>query len=144
MVATGWMAGIMPKHGRDSVHLDLRVAVIHHAVSLAYGFGLLELGEDRIKIGVVVVGQIYAVGVLFQIVAEEAEAVVKGFGIGHLVAFVHVVDNGIYIHLLFLVFFGAVVGKRGETQIVAADGQALCGEEIPSGNEDGYDGNDEE
>ena len=132
---------LLAQHRRDAVHLDLRVAVVHHAVGLAFVVRRFEQVEERVEVGVVVVGQIDAVGVVLQVVAEEAHTVQEVVGDGHLEALVHLAEHIVDVHLSWLGV--AVVGIGGETQVEAADGEAFGGEEIPSGTEDDDDGEDE-
>ena len=118
------------QHRRDAVHLDLRVTVMHHTIRLPLLTGLLELGEQRVKEGVVVVRQIDTVGVGLQIIAEETHTVQQVVGAGHLKTSVDFIEDFVHIHLFLGGGHISLIG--GKMQRPACYGHSVSWEKEPA------------
>ena len=105
---------LLAQHRRNAVHLDLRVAIVHYTVGVSQTLGLFKQTKEAVKIGIVVIRQVDAVGIQLQIVTEKAEAVVHRGRAGHLKTLAHSVKHHINVNFFYLFFFFLAFGKRGE------------------------------
>ena len=115
---------------------------MHHTVNLLVFLGMIHQVEHVVEIGIVVIGQMDAIGVDGEVIAVKLQTVEKGFRNTHFEAFVDVLADGVHVELS--VWSQFVLCVRGEAEVHLPHSNAVDGKEKPTDAQQKEDGQDEQ